>query len=232
MTAPLPRTAKDLAATLGGPCTGPEVEWFRRIEARRRRLAASTAEVMLISGRRRTVGRVAQIPAPWGRRLARLVRTIKPTRCLELGTSSGFSACYQGAALVLNGRGRLVTLEGAAEVAALATKNLQALRISTVEVVAGMFADTLPRVLEQLGTIDYAYIDGHHDHDATLRYLEMISGRLAARAVVMFDDITWSDGMRRAWKEIRRHSAFASTADLGRMGLCVAAERKGAPKAA
>ena len=50
-----------------------------------------------------------------GRRFATflylLAREFKPQLALELGTNVGISSAYQAAALKLNGRGKLVTLE-------------------------------------------------------------------------------------------------------------------------
>lgn len=199
---------------------------FKKIEQYRKRLGRSTSTVELIDGRTRKLGRVAQVSPVWGRRLFRLIRMAQPQRCLELGTSSGFSAAYQAAALDLNGSGRLITLEGAPAVAQLAVQNLAALALSA-DVIPGLFKDTLDGALELLEEVDYAFIDGHHDEHATLRYLDQIAPYLTSGAVVVFDDIRWSRGMRRAWAKIRKHAAFWSTASWGRMGLCLVNSKKG-----
>ena len=65
--------------------------------------------------------------------------------------------------MALAGDGALVTLEGADSLAAIARRNLERLGRSNVRVVIGRFEDTLAGVLRELGTLDYAFIDGHHD---------------------------------------------------------------------
>ena len=64
-------------------------------------------------------------------------------RGLEMGTCVGISAAYQAAALNDNGAGRLVTLEGYAELAAEAQELWSNLGLSNVEVIVGRFAQTL-----------------------------------------------------------------------------------------
>lgn len=58
---------------------------------------------------------------------------------------------------------------------------------------------------------DLAFVDGHHDEQATLDYFALIRPRMRTGAVMAFDDIEWSDGMRRAWKEIRASDGVASS---------------------
>jgi predicted O-methyltransferase YrrM len=151
--------------------------------------------------------------------LFRLVRELKPRTCIELGTSLGLSACYQAAALKLNGEGRLVTLEGADSLASMAARNFASLGLDNVEVARGRFQDTLPGVLAANPAIDHVFIDGHHDETATIRYFELFLPRLAGTAVVVFDDIRWSKGMKRAWDAICGRPSVRVSVDLGSLGL-------------
>jgi predicted O-methyltransferase YrrM len=172
---------------------------------------------------RHTVGdfcRSSSLPPAWSRFLFHLVRELRPVRALELGTALGVSAAYQGAALELNGRGRLVTVEGARPLAELAERNLGLLGIDRVEVVTGRFTDALPAVLDDLRPLDYAYIDGHHDGRATRDYFEAVLGAIAGPALIVFDDIGISSGMREAWAAIRRHPRVGTAIDLRKLGVC------------
>ncbi len=171
---------------------------------------------------RRTVGQVCTLTSRTDRTallLLRLVREWKPRTCVELGTSLGISACYQAAALKLNGAGNLVTLEGADSVASVAVRNFVSLGLDNVEVVPGRFQDTLSGVLLANPSVDYAFIDGHHDGAATMKYFNALVPALSGAAVVLFDDIRWSDGMQQAWDAIRRHEQVRVSVDLGSMGL-------------
>jgi predicted O-methyltransferase YrrM len=51
-----------------------------------------------------------------------------------------------------------------------------------------------------------------------VEYFERARPHLAARAVVIFDDIRWSGGMRRAWAEVRASEQAEISADLGATG--------------
>jgi predicted O-methyltransferase YrrM len=153
----------------------------------------------------RTVGQICSVPSKSDRTellLFRLMREIKPGNCIELGTSVGVSACYQAAALKLNGSGNFVTLG-----------------LDNVELVCGRFQDTLSGVLLANPLVDYAFIDGHHDGSATVNYFNELAPALAPAAVLMFDDIRWSEGMTRAWDVIRHDPRVRMSVDLGCMGL-------------
>jgi predicted O-methyltransferase YrrM len=161
-------------------------------------------------------------PPQWAALLFHLVRQFQPGTCIELGTCLGISAAYEGAALALNGRGRLVTMEGCKAFAAIAAETVAGLGLSPqVSIVAGPFHHTLGRTLGELGRVDYAFIDGHHDEEATVRYFEQLLPSLGERAVLVFDDIQWSPGMRRAWATVCRHPRVAVAVDLRTVGVCL-----------
>ncbi|MGH9497345.1 MAG: O-methyltransferase [Candidatus Sulfotelmatobacter sp.] len=169
---------------------------------------------------RRTIEQISTLTSRTERTallLFRLVRELKPHTCIELGTSLGISASYQAAALKLNDTGKLITLEGADSVASVAARNFTDLGLDNVSVVRGRFQETLSEVLSQNSVVDYAFIDGHHDEMATVKYFNAFLPRLADTAVVVFDDIQWSEGMRRAWSVVRERARVS--VDLGSMGL-------------
>lgn len=157
-------------------------------------------------------------PPAWGELLFKLVRHQRSQSCIEMGTCLGVSASYIASALKLNGRGRLVTLEGADAVAEIAAANLRSLQLDNTEVRLGTFSKTLLPALEALRPVDFMFIDGHHDRDATLHYLAVARPFLAPVNIVVFDDIDWSDGMREAWANISRSRQAYS---LGNVGICL-----------
>lgn len=65
------------------------------------------------------------------------------------------------------------------------------------------------------------FIDGHYDQVAPKRYFEMIHPFLARHAVLVFDDIRWSVGMRAAWKEIRSDPRVKYAVGLDQWGICL-----------
>ena len=160
----------------------------------------------------------------WRLLLFKLVRAYEPASCVELGTSLGMSAAFQAAALELNGRGRLGTLEGSAALAAIALENFEKLGLQQrIQVHVGRFQDTLGGVLRNYQRIDYAFIDGHHDEEATFAYFHQFLPHLADPAVLVFDDILWYEGMQRAWQRIIAHERVRLAVDLGVVGMCVVA---------
>lgn len=180
-----------------------------------------------------TVGHVCQLVSKspfWCSVLFSLVRAVRPLSAVEMGTALGISAGYQAAALKLNGRGYLVSIEGDRGLAEIAASNLRELCLVNTEIVVGRFQDALPRVLDAQRPIDYVFIDGHHDEQATLGYFELIQSSLAPNAMVVFDDIGWSEGMVRAWKRLSTDSRFLLSVDLGAMGICILGRSDAPPR--
>jgi len=235
--------ATAIADAVSGDAPPDERSWIERIEKLRRRLYASAEKLdvvdygagsadMSLSAEQMYEGRTiettvgeraarASQPPQWCLLLMRLVRELEPASCLELGTSVGMSAAYQAAALELAGKGELVTIEGSPAVADLARANLSELGLGRVEVRTGRFQDVLDELLRERAPIDYAFIDGHHDEQATVSYFRQLLPHLSDGAVLVFDDITWSAGMRRAWRAILDEEAVTASADLEDVGICV-----------
>ncbi len=155
-----------------------------------------------------------------------LVRRLEPVSCLELGTCVGISAAYQATALRFNGTGTMTSLEGAPEIAAIAAETFEVTGCTNASVVTGPFRDTLGSALEKARPVDFFFNDGHHDHDAVLQYFEQAMPFLAETAVIVFDDIAWSEGMKRAWKELEADSRVTVSIDLGAIGIVLV--RRGA----
>jgi predicted O-methyltransferase YrrM len=243
--AELAKTNGEIASAISnaaaGRVTDLEAVQIARIEDLRNRLSRCSTELEIIDygagsadagltdeemrgGRmvRRTVGQTCALTskrADAALLLFSLVRQMRPNICIELGTSVGISASYLALALKLNGAGRLITLEGDASVAAIARKNLQDLGFDNADIVLGRFQDTLAGVLSAHPTVDFAFIDGHHDQKATLDYFRALLPHLTNGSLVVFDDIQWSAGMKAAWAAIRRNERVHLSVDLGSMGV-------------
>ncbi len=158
----------------------------------------------------------------WALLLFKMIRALEPRSCLELGTCLGISAAYQATALALNGRGRLITIEGARDVAAIAGETMQGLGLSGfAQVRIGPFHESLAPALEAARPVDFLFNDGHHDGKALLRYFQLAFPYMAEESIVVFDDIAWSRDMRAAWREIGRDKRVAVTIDLGVIGVAL-----------
>jgi predicted O-methyltransferase YrrM len=154
-----------------------------------------------------------------------LTRAAKPRLCLELGTNVGISASYQARAQKLNGAGRTVTLEGSPGRCSIAADTFAQLGLDNVELRVGRFEKTLDPALEELGSLDWAFIDGHHQELPTIKYFERISAHIDRPGLILVDDIRWSEGMVSAWNQITVRPDVSLAVDLGRMGLCLFEQR-------
>ncbi len=227
---PVARSVADaLQAALDNRLEPAEALWVERIEAQRRELESSPDELVELTADGRPsarlvaeLTRVGSVSPQWALVLFMLVRRLEPASCLELGTCVGISAAYQGAALELNGSGRLVTLEAGSARAALAEQNLADVGVRKATVRVGRFQDTLEPTIRELAPIEYAFIDGHHEREATIQYFEQVLLHAGEDAVLVFDDIAWSPGMRDAWATIRNDHRVRLWMDVTRFGICVA----------
>jgi predicted O-methyltransferase YrrM len=225
--------------------TDTEQTWVKRIEQRRAQLLSDTRVIETVdygAGRMQasidaerdivrsalrnaeTVGDVTQITSKterWATLLFLLVREFSPSMCLEMGTSVGISGSYLSAALKVNNHGALMTLEGDPAKSEIARETLSVLGLSDTRVITGKFADTLPSVLEEAQYIDFAFVDGHHDEQATVAYFEQILPCLKPNSMLVFDDIYWSDGMTRAWRTIIERGEITTSVDMHTVGICI-----------
>jgi predicted O-methyltransferase YrrM len=129
---------------------------YSRIEVLRKSLLRSTDEIEVLDlgagsghmkGSKRKVRDIvahAGKQARYGQLLFRLSEHFRATEMLELGTSLGISTIYQKAG---NNAGRMTTLEGCPNTAALAQNNFQAMNMSDIRVLKGDFDQTLPAYL-------------------------------------------------------------------------------------
>lgn len=222
--------ASAVRATMRGAHAGSAAaEGFRAIEAQRAAIAKDPTVIPGLAGSApMPLSQVVQASRSpkWCRYLYNLVREVKPERCLEFGTCVGMSASYQSLALRMNSQGggvggRMVTMEGNPARAERSRKTLADLGFTDTEVVAGLFDQTLAGVLARFSPIDFVFVDGHHDEHATRRYFEQLLPHLSANAVLLFDDIAWSAGMKRAWSAIRSDPRLLYAIDQSQIGVCI-----------
>lgn len=237
------KIANAIYEALKNKITTSEIEWIDKIERKRKSLNNSSEHILLTDYGagdaddsrtesemnkgifiEKTVGEVclaASKPYFWSILLFKLVKEFKPSVCIELGTCLGVSGAFQAASLKLNGKGKLITMEGAEELAAMSKNNFHELGLDIVQVIQGKFQDNLDKVLEENKPIDYAFIDGHHDEHATISYFEQFIPYLSEKSIMVFDDISWSEGMRRAWNKISEDENVKIAVDLRAIGIIV-----------
>ena len=67
--------------------------------------------------------------------------------------------------------------------------------------------------------MDFAFIDGNHRLEPTLRYFHQVLPYTNDQSVLVFDDIHWSSEMEQAWDHIKSHTAVTSSIDLFFIGI-------------
>ena len=171
------------------------------------------------STKERTISSIARNAAK-SRKLSqllfRMVHYYRPETVLELGTSLGISSAYMASAAPT---AKVITVEGASSVAETAKDHHRLLQLNNIDLRMGRFDDVLPVVLQELNTVDLAFIDGNHRYGPTKKYFELIFTKVRSGSILIFDDIHWSSEMEDAWKFIKEHEAVKATIDLFFFGI-------------
>jgi predicted O-methyltransferase YrrM len=174
---------------------------------------------MLNNNRQKKVSEIARNalkPFRLAQLLFRLADDMKPRNMIELGTCLGTTSLYlrkaaPGAAMF--------TLEGCPETARVAAEVFKKSGTKGIRQVIGNFDDTLPDVIRGLDQLDFVFVDGNHQKDATLKYFEWCLPKAHENTLLVFDDIYWSRGMKGAWEVIKAHPQVTITVDLFWIGL-------------
>ncbi len=205
-----------------------QYECYTAIELKRKKLKANNTLIevedfgagsSVIKSNRRIVKDIANSslkPRKFAQLLFRMVQYYQPATIIELGTSFGITSSYLSSG---NKNAQLYTCEGATNIAAIAQQNFDALQIKNIQLVNGDFAKTLPSLLNKIGGVDFAFIDGNHRKEPTVKYFQELLNHSKASTILVFDDIHWSAEMEAAWAIIRQNPTVTLTVDLFFIGL-------------
>ena len=155
-------------------------------------------------------------PRKYAQLLYRLTHYYQPKLTLELGTSLGISTAYMALG---NPEGKVITMEGAKQVAHVAGDIFRQLKLSNIELIDGNFDEQLPALLNRLDTVDMVFMDGNHRKEPTLRYFQLLLSKINKDSIVIIDDIRWSEEMEEAWEMIKSHPSVKVTVDLFFLGV-------------
>ena len=162
------------------------------------------------------IARNALKPRRLAQLLYRLAADLKPLNIIELGTCLGITTVYLQNA---SPKAKVYSLEGSPETAAVALETFQKAGLTNIAEITGNFDDTLPGVIKELDQLDFVFVDGNHQRDATIKYFEWCLAKVHEDTMLIFDDIYWSEGMKEAWQEIKAHPRVTVTVDLFWIGL-------------
>lgn len=177
-------------------------------------LGAGDAEVL-----RRSVSSIARKSAQKEKYITlqyHLIRYLKPATILEMGTSFGFTTAMFAMAAP---EARIITMEGCPNTADHAEELFNRLGLNNITLIRGGFDQNIDQVFNTHGNMDYIFFDGNHRMIPTLNYFIKALSHRNDPAIFVFDDITWSDQMVEAWKEINKHPSIALSLDLFTIGI-------------
>ncbi|MFK7785655.1 MAG: O-methyltransferase [Crocinitomicaceae bacterium] len=151
----------------------------------------------------------------YGELLYRLSKHYQPKEILELGTSLGVGSTY----FALGSKESTVTtVEACKNTRSVALNHLKML--GNIQSEIGTFSDFLDQLPKEK-QFDMIFIDGHHDGEALIDYLDRLQQHSHSETIFILDDIRWSDSMKSAWDKIMSDSRFHLTMDLFRVGIVV-----------
>jgi len=144
-----------------------------------------------------------------GHLFAWLAATRRPGVIVEVGTAFGVSGMYWVAGLAEAGGGVLLTFDPNETWHAIAKSNIARI---------GPQAVAVPRTVEDaleetLGgrAVDLCFIDAIHTGEFVRAQLDLILPRLSPGALVLLDDITFSDDMAACWAALADDTRFRAS---------------------
>lgn len=141
-----------------------------------------------------------------------MVTTRKPHEIVEIGGAFGISGMYWCAGLSAAGAGNFTSFEPNAAWARLATENIQTI-LERARLVVGTFEDNLDEIPAE---IDIAFIDAIHTPEFVDGQLNLVLERAQPGALIVLDDVNFSEQMTSYWKVVRDDGQFAAAASISR----------------
>lgn len=135
---------------------------------------------------------------------------------LELGTCCGVTTA---ALAKSNEELEITTIEGSEVRFQISNQLFKNLKIFNVNAIHSEFQSELKQLLGNNSKFDLIFIDGDHSYAATIENYQQVVSLCSEQGVIIIDDIYWSAGMTKAWREIISDERAKVTVDLFRMGI-------------
>jgi predicted O-methyltransferase YrrM len=148
----------------------------------------------------------------YGKLLYQLNRHFEFNNVLEFGTSLGIGTLNLHLG---NLTSKITSLEACPETHRFTSRQLN--QFPNIQLINQTFQKFLNESQNQ--KFDFVFIDGHHDGDALLHYLEKLKPLTHSETIFLLDDIRWSQSMFDAWNKIKVDKNYNLSIDLFRMGL-------------
>jgi len=148
--------------------------------------------------------------------LFRLIRYFKSSNILELGTSLGMATSAMSLA---NPAVKIQTVEGCPSTAEVAKEMFKEHDLKNIELINSSFEEFFSKIKDQDIKFDLIYLDGNHNKESTLHYLNILLDHIGDQSVIIIDDIHWSPEMEQAWIEIIDRPEITVSIDTYNWGL-------------
>jgi predicted O-methyltransferase YrrM len=171
------------------------------------------------SGSNRSIAQIAKGAAKhpkFARLLHRMVEYYKVESVLELGTSLGLTTRYFA---VAGDEVKVQTIEGAPEIANFSRASFKEEGFTNIDLLVGDFESKLPEALLKMKGKKLIFFDGNHQYTPTIRYFKEVLKICDEEDILVFDDIHWSEGMEKAWEEIKKYERVTCSVDLFFIGV-------------
>lgn len=146
----------------------------------------------------------------------RLSAFYQPKQILELGTSLGIGTIHFSKG---NPQTEVITVEACPQTAKIAVENFEKTGSKNIQLVNDTFSNYLPQINGK--KFDIIFVDGHHDGEATINYLNLLQHSIHDDTFIILDDIRWSDSMFRSWELLKESETYNVSIDLFRMGILI-----------
>ncbi len=146
----------------------------------------------------------------------KLINYFNHQTIIELGTSLGLNTLYLAKS---SNKPSVYSIEGSKALHQFANQLVQKNKMENVTLLHGNFDEQFPALLTQLQKLDFLLIDGNHTYEATMRYFHQVLPFINENTVIIFDDIYWSEGMLKAWEEIKQHIKISVSLDFYYCGI-------------
>lgn len=162
--------------------------------------------------------RRSSVKRKYGFLLYRITRWFHPEMIIELGTGLGISTIYLSSG---SHEIPLHSIEQNKERAELAEQLIKKWCPGPISIHVGAMEEMLKDVLPLLPRRFVAFVDGNHHHKPTVAYVDELIDRAEDEAIIVMDDIYWSRGMQRAWKDVIAREEVQVSFDLFHMGILI-----------
>ncbi|TBN02388.1 class I SAM-dependent methyltransferase [Hyunsoonleella flava] len=204
-----------------------DISAFKRCETYRQSLLKDKSEINYeVFGLNETaivseICKKAASKAKWCQLLYGIAKTIDNPSILEIGTNLGISGTYLLEA-IKGKNGYFITMEGLPELCKIAGDQFKTIvNSNSFEVIQGLYEDTFKKVLQKTQYFNLLFIDGNHKKAPTLQYFNDLKSKMTSPAILIFDDIYWSEDMKDAWDDIKNDTDVNFTIDLYEQGVVI-----------